>query len=178
MANIILGFFVALINELNKVRFCTWVSFKSVTVPTMNKTGNPLFGRVQKVTTASKVLFNSRYVKFADGEPVPTDEQGREKLPWGMWRVYPKLIDHKGKVYVRLYFLPNSNVKVSYLVDGRKATEEELAIIKSFVRSNSHDEWADGRIKTPRTYDVTGITEFRVNGTCLNASDYQPSNVG
>ena len=177
MANIILGFFVALINELNKVRFCTWVSFKSVTIPTMNKTGNPLFGRVQKVTTASKVLFNSRYVKYENGEPVPTDEQGREKLKWGMWRVYPKLIDHKGKVYVRLYFLPNSNVKVSYLVDGRKATEDEIRIIKSFTRSNGN-EWEDGRVKTPRTYDVTGITEFRVNGTCIKASDYEPSNVG
>ena len=48
-------------------------------------------------------------------------------LPWGIWVPEHKglLIEHKGKIYLRLYSSPNKNKSV-YLVNGKEVSLDEL----------------------------------------------------
>lgn len=49
------------------------------------------------------------------------------ELPWGIWVPEHKglLIEHKGKIYLRLYSSPNKNKSV-YLVNGKEVSLDEL----------------------------------------------------
>ena len=59
-----------------------------------------------------------------------------QKLPWGEWFVANKIIAHKGKFYLRYYDINNGNVlNKAYFVNGRPATEDELAIIKEYEKA-------------------------------------------
>lgn len=59
-----------------------------------------------------------------------------QKLPWGEWFVANKIIAHKGKFYLRYYDINNGNVlNKAYFVDGRPATDEQLAIIKEYEKA-------------------------------------------
>ena len=72
MANIVYSFLLALVSALDNAVCSTFISFVSVTTPTMRKTNNPYFGRVQKRTTASGVLFNATYWgSDENGNPLP-----------------------------------------------------------------------------------------------------------
>jgi hypothetical protein len=61
-----------------------------------------------------------------------------QKLPWGEWFVANKIIAHKGKFYLRYYDINNGNVlNKAYFVNGKPATEDELAIIKEYEKSTN-----------------------------------------
>lgn len=61
-----------------------------------------------------------------------------ETLPWGEWLIPNKVITHKGKYYLRAYDYRNNLLDApTYYVDGRVATEDEVAIIKEWLASKS-----------------------------------------
>jgi len=178
MANVILSFLVAMVSALESAVRCTFISFVSVTIPKMNKTNNPYFGRVEKRTTASKVLFNATYIGIgADGKELPKEERGKEPLRWGAWRMFRKTIENRGKLYMRCYFLKDSNVKTEYLVDGRLATETEKAEILSFIPNLGVPEY-DAHGKITRTYDLNNVVYLRINGQVFDKSEYDLPKVG
>lgn len=58
----------------------------------------------------------------ASGE-LPAQNAG---LPWGQWLLFPYLIQHKGKLYLRIYPVPNRRPRVIYRIDGRLASRAEV----------------------------------------------------
>jgi hypothetical protein len=68
-----------------------------------------------------------------------------QKLPWGEWFVANKIIAHKGKFYLRYYDINNGNVlNKAYFVNGKPATEDELAIIKEYEKSTNKSSNTQG----------------------------------
>ena len=178
MANVVIAFLLAVVNALESAVRCTFISFVSVTTPTMRKTNNPYFGRVQKRTTASGVLFNATYWgNDENGNPLPKEERGKEPLRWGAWRKWRKTIDHNGKVYMRCYFTRSSKVKTEYLVDGRLATETELAEISAYISKGGAPTY-DAHGKMTRDYDLSNVVSLTINGKTYNKTDYDFSKVG
>ncbi len=47
-------------------------------------------------------------------------------LPWGQWLAFPYVIEHKGKLYVRLYPVEGRFPKVIYRIDGKTASKSEV----------------------------------------------------
>ncbi len=179
MANIIYSFLLAVVSALESAVRCTFISFVAVTTPTMRKTNNPYFGRVQKRTSVKWALFNATYIGHdADGNELPKEERGKEPLPWGKWRIFRKTIEHNGKVYMRVYTLPKRTIiKSEFLLDGRPATEAEAKEIDSFI-SNGYDGKTDAHGKVTRTYDLNNLTYLRINGQVLDKSDFGLPKVG
>ena len=77
--------------------------------------------------------------KRATGE-LPTENQG---LPWGEFEVYPYLIAHKDKKYVRLYKGTSDKIqpKVAWFKDGVAVGIEEISplLLKSELTSSKGD---------------------------------------
>jgi hypothetical protein len=55
------------------------------------------------------------------------NQQGKENpLPWGEWKQFPYLIEHKGQDYLRLYPVKTSKKRVFYYVDGKSVTKDQV----------------------------------------------------
>lgn len=66
------------------------------------------------------------------------EKQGDERnfkaqgLPFGQWFIPNFLIAHKGEMFIRFYTFKGGKLETTYFVDGRKATENETALIKAY----------------------------------------------
>lgn len=122
-----------------------FVSVELLTEPKMNKgrgaNTNPLLGRVEKKSVC-------RYKFNADYENALRNKQARLGLPQDFvsepmkgknWlfknKVEKSLNDDT--LYMRLYLVPEQKVKVTYYVDGRTATAEEVEVIKQWTPKSS-----------------------------------------
>ena len=162
-----------MVSALESALYCTMVSFVSITIPTMRKTNNPYFGRVQKRTSVKRALFNATYIGYDEnGNPLPKKEVGKEPLPWGVWRKFRKTIEHKGKVYMRCYFVPQTITKVEYLIDGVPATAEQTEEIKTYLYKSGEDK-PDAHGKVTRAYDTTNIVYLKINKQEFRREDYE-----
>lgn len=97
-------------------------------------------GVVEKVVTLQALIggsytnaINNRLAKLG----IENVEWIDAPLKWGEWVVKNKIISHKGEFYLRYYPLPNTKVNVTYLVDGKLATEDQAKVIKSYIASKS-----------------------------------------
>lgn len=61
-------------------------------------------------------------------------------LKWGKWFITHKVIEHKGTFYLRFYTYKGSRMHTTYFVNGRKATSEEIALIKAYKANKAHDD--------------------------------------
>ena len=122
-----------------------FVSVELLTEPKMNKgrgaNTNPLLGRVEKKSVC-------RYKFNADYENALRNKQARLGLPQDFvsepmkgknWlfknKVEKSLNDDT--LYMRLYLVPEQKVNVTYYVDGRTATAEEVEVIKQWTPKSS-----------------------------------------
>lgn len=79
-----------------------------------------------------------------------------EALPWGQWLIPNLIIVHNDKHYLRVYDLHTHNVRKTYYVGDRVATEAEVAIIKA---------WQSGKSKSTRQ----GVAkEVLVSNVCFD----------
>ena len=118
----------------------------------MNKRGNELHGRVQKLSGwgfdtngdyADKVnLQREREGLSADFEALPTWAEQINKI------IYRHKEQHE-KLYMSVFPAPNFGTFVSYFVDGRPATESELATIKQFTPEKSESSRQGTEKKIP-----------------------------
>lgn len=121
---------VEIFNALASVKGHQFVGVVTETSVRMNKTGNPYFGRVTKVTT-SRVSFNYSYENACNNR---AEKEGydrnfvTESLPWGQWidGQTNRLISHKGGVFVRFYKIPTELPKVTYYLDGVEVTDNSV----------------------------------------------------
>jgi len=66
------------------------------------------------------------------------DPQDKEHpLPWGQWKIFPNVIEHNGKTYLRFYKAPNEYKKVLYLMDGKPVDKDQ---IEGLVYSDELDD--------------------------------------
>ena len=118
-----------------------FVSVELLTEPKMNKgrgaNTNPLLGRVEKKSVC-------RYKFNADYEKALRNKQARLGLPQDFvsepmkgknWLFKNKIEKslNDDTLYMRLYLVPEQKVKVTYYVDGRTATAEEVEVIKQWT---------------------------------------------
>ena len=143
----------------------------SVTEPKMNKRGNDLFGRVKKVcgwgfdTNADysrKVnLQLEREGKEANFEALPTWAEPVNKV------VYR----HKEKteqLYASVYPTTNFGYFSKYFVDGRPATESELATIEIFTPEKSESS----RQGTEKTIQIRRVKMENIHIITLKGQRY------
>lgn len=128
------------INCINKGTF--GICLVSLTEPKMNKTSNPYFGKVKKLTYTTNVALGYDYVNYLESK---AKKQGivdfkfeTEKPKGKSWHNHPYMLvsdKDETKFYLRCYYRPNTKSVSLYFYDGRLATDSEVAEIKSFMPS-------------------------------------------
>lgn len=128
-----------IVNILNGVKGCQFANLTYVTDGGIPK--KVIDGMVTKLVQTTCQL-NYSYESAVNNR---LEKQGGERvfkalsLPWGEWVVgfENKLILHKETLYMRYYNVENSNTTSVWFVDGRIATDEELAKIKAYLMTKS-----------------------------------------
>lgn len=177
----------AVTNPQNNGEFC---SLTAITVPAMNKTKNgdrkspnPYLGRVLKYS-------RGEYQIGCDYEKVVNRRLKKQGLEpnfkvshrsWGEWLVVNKIATHKGNFYVRVYLVHNHQVPptVEWFLDGRLATPEEVADIKTYLKDKgeSKKQSLAGLDKEDqvelREFNVEGIVRLSVKKTKFEVASEQ-----
>lgn len=132
------------------------VHITTLTDVRMNKTGNPFYGRVQKMTSVG-VSFNRSYENSVNNK---IEKNGGERtfksepLPYGEWikGLENKMYEHKGVVYVRFYTKPNEVAKVTYYLDG-------VAIEKGSMMEKEIMAWIPTKSHTSKKQEDAGLSK-------------------
>lgn len=121
----------------------------------MNKRGNELFGRVKKLSGWGFDV-NADYARKVN---LQREREGLsmdfEALPTWAEKVNDIIYRHKEqheKLYMSVFPAPNFGTFASYFVDGRPATESEMAIINQFTpeKSESSRQGTDKKVEIRR----------------------------
>ena len=155
---------VNFLGSINKGTFGTTLIV--VTEPKMNKRNNPYFGRVHKATCLTNVAIGYSYENTvnnrlaregADAEFQSQKPNGRSWVE-GMENILLVSDKDAEQMYLRTTMLRNTNSKSVYLIDGRKATEEEVEIIKTFlVKSSKPSNQGLSESVIVRDYKLEGV---------------------
>lgn len=126
------------------------------TIPTMRKTNNPFLGRVSKVSTYTNVALGRDYENAVNNVGERTDANTtrtfKADAPKGQtWSDYPyflQSIKDSEQFYLRMTMNKNTKIDSVFYLDGRLATDTEVADIKFFISSsNGSAKQADYGIK-------------------------------
>jgi hypothetical protein len=119
----------ALMGILSNIKGGTMVYLSTLTTLDV-----PSIGRVQKYCKQSIQVGcsyeNSVNNKLAKEGFKKTFKSGR--LPWGRWFILNRIITHNGYYYARFYKTNNACEKITYIVNGREATPQEVVVIKVY----------------------------------------------
>lgn len=127
--------------KLNKGQFGYVVVTK--TTPKMNKTNNPYFDRVEKISTYSNAMLGCSYSNVVNNR---LQNEGKEanftaEAPKGREKYnafFDRSLKDPNTYYLKIaFYKQQTKVTSNYLVDGRLATAEELEQIKTFMPSRS-----------------------------------------
>lgn len=156
--------------KLNKGQFGYVVVTK--TTPKMNKTNNPYFDRVEKISTYQNAMLGCSYSNVVnnrlqnegkEGNFTAEAPKGREKYN----AFFDRSLKDPNTFYLKIMqYKTQTKITSNYLVDGRLATAEELAQIKSFMPSHSSNAVhqgleADDEVKMvcPKFDNIFGIVQ-------------------
>lgn len=129
------------VNELKKGTM--GIKLISVTDVRMNKTNNPYYGRVKKVSLLTNVGLGLNYENVVNNRLV---REGKEnnfvaQAPKGKkWLNYPlTLVSEKDEnvKYLRTTMYKNTTKETKYIIDNKIANENEIAIMKQFIPKSS-----------------------------------------
>ena len=162
---------------------CTFASIIQVTEPKLAKGGragkplNPYFGRVLKRTKAVIMLGNSygsaienRSEKIT-GEKHEYDVEPMKGRHWleGYENIIAVKNDNEDIKYLRTYHnMANNDAKVTYLIDGQEATEEEVLELKEWLPKSysSKKQESTGLCEEeqilPRDVTLTNVKELKI----------------
>lgn len=173
---------VQFINFIKSIKGCQFINLIALTDADMYLRNNPYKGRVQKHITAT-LQVNYDYEKAVNNR---LQREGNEpafeaySLPWGHWLegMVNKVLEHKGKHYLRTYLMRNNpHLEVVYLLDGKPVSENEYNLIKEFLKpsSTSNRQTQHGlddelQVK-PRTFSFESIKEITINHTKIVLED-------
>ena len=95
------------------------------------------------------------------------EKQGDERnfkaqgLPFGRWFIPNMLIAYKGEMFIRFYTFKGGKLETTYFVDGRKATENETALIKAYKAQRAES----------KTQSESGLNENQVKPCALKCDN-------
>ena len=111
----------------------------TATEPKMNKTGNPFYGRVQKISVYENAMLGCSYENIvnnrreAEGNTADFEAQApKGKLIFNKF-FYQSLKDESIFYLKIIFYKKQTSVKSSYLVDGRAATDDEIKAFEVFM---------------------------------------------
>lgn len=173
MKNILSSSLLSLLSNLNAGVF---VGVHSLTEPKMRKTNNPFNGHLVQKMTIQTLQWGYNYANAVNNRI--GDEKHEtfvaDPLKWGEWLIPNKVITHKGRLYARFYRVDNGNVPDTlFLIDGIIATEEQVAVIKSFLVAPSTSArqaevgLTEHQVK-PRDFAFDSIIGLSVSGEMYN----------
>lgn len=154
----------------------------TATIPTMNKRGNPFIGRVIKLTYTANVaekcdyetMVNSRLSK--EGKLADFISKAPSGRIWvkGKENILLEGVKNPDQKYLRVLWYKHTTTSVCYLVDGRKATPEEVEELKKFMpqKSTPNQGLEEGNEVIVRDYKVEGILYMGHKGNAFNATPY------
>ncbi len=138
-----------LLAKLRKLDRTQFVSFIAVTVPTMKQRGNPLFGRVRKITQANGAVLTQR-------------ERSRGRS-WGKHAAGCPVLEHTGRDGVCRCYL---DIRIVKRVDVYFDTETKRQISRDVVRRWIRNQAAPSQLRkqflTRRDFAVESIAEIRL----------------
>lgn len=158
-----------------------FVNIMALTEPSMT-CDNPFKGRVKKFTI-TPMSVNYDYEKavnrrlVAEGKE-PTFKVG--KLPWGQWcnGLKNKVIQHKGKFYLRTYCVRKQHPRSYYLLDGHLASSEEYNAFAPYLEKSDKESAKQSacgleqefQVK-PRNYKFESIVAISIKHTRIFIED-------
>ena len=99
------------------------------------------------------------------------------RLPWGRWHIFNRVITHKGNFYARFYKTNNANEKVTYIVNGREATPQEVEFIKFYdVESFSEKQSRYGLTELKKQSRVRNYQFETILSLSADGETYKVSN--
>lgn len=154
-----------LLNAAKSAKSCQFISMCYVSEPKLNKSQKlalAIMGGFDEIVPIEKVSegtfqFNFSYENAVNnrgekenGEPINFVGQS---LAWGKWYdgLVNKVIEHKGELYLRFYWVKNCPITNEYFVGGNPATKEQIALIEQFTER-----------KPIGTQTAAGVTENQV----------------
>lgn len=142
---------MTILDFLKSAKGCQFMTISYSVEPKMNKRGNPYFGRVTKISVA-QVQYGYSYQNAVNNR---TDEdapefkaQAMSGAEWLDGYENRLCVSAKG-IRARFYRYEGGKSKSIFLIDGRLASESEVAEIKSFMpqRKPSQTQAAVGLIE-------------------------------
>jgi hypothetical protein len=159
-----------LIETLKAIRGTTFVTFVAETTPTLRKKGNPLAGRVTKLSRVNGVVgFDYESAvnrqRFREGHPDTFTAAPRK---WGQRIAGTPIVSHKDTLYLEVKV--EKVLSTTYLVDGREATPEEMAVIQAFLpeRAGNPNQEVDREVVL-RDYAIESLREITLRGEKIAA---------
>lgn len=137
------------------------IKLHTATPVKMKKTNNPLINKEVVKDTTGVYVFNQSYKDLVE-QFAGVENFNPHALAWGEWveNSNYKVISHKGKFYLRYY----NNINIAqqqYMVNGKAASEEEIAIINLMSPKKSMS-------KTQESVGLTEKTMVRVQNVCFD----------
>ena len=150
------------------------------------KANNPLFNRLTAISVGTNLQLGIDYGKSVNNrlKKAGIDEKFEpEPLRWGHWFEYtnekgenvscfPRLIEHKDKMYLRLYKAKNTNIRIAYYLDGERVPYND---IKEYLKEESHESGKQSALglteeeqAKPFTPKFETIRVMKINHTTYN----------
>ena len=122
--------------------------------------------------TSINVGFNGSYENSVnnrlDKKSIDTPFKS-EPLPWGIWKLFPKLIEHNSNVYVRFFVYKNSHPKSVYSYNNKIVEGEQLEELKKFLTLPTESAKKKEAVldfeeqSKPLTINITNIKSITIN---------------
>lgn len=143
-------------------RGCQFITMTCRTVPAMNKRGNPLFGRLEKLATVNGAI-NWNYTNAVNNrrrrEGV-TPNFTAEPRVWGVRLPGLPFVEYKGKLYLELKV--ERSVEYVYLVDGKITPKEKVT--PYLIQSTGNPRQDLIKEVMLRDYALETIEQIKVGG--------------
>lgn len=150
------------------------------------KANNPLFNRLTAISVGINLQLGIDYQKSVNNRLKKNginEKFEAESMTWGHWFEYtnekgetiscfPRLIEHKGKMYLRLYNAKNTRIRTTYYLDGEKVSYETIKPYLKVEDKESGRQSALGLVKEeqskPFTPKFESIKVMKINHTQYN----------
>ena len=150
------------------------------------KANNPLFNRLTAISVGINLQLGIDYGKSVNNrlKKAGINEKFEpEPLRWGHWFEYtnekgenvscfPRLIEHKDKMYLRLYKAKNTNIRIAYYLDGNRVSYDS---IKDYLKEENHESGKQSALglteeeqAKPFTPKFETIRVMKINHTTYN----------
>ena len=151
----------------------------AVTEPKMNKRNNPYYGKVKKVTYLSNIMLGYDYENVVNNQ---LKREGKEadfvaEAPKGKaWDMYPYILkstSNEEQLYLRTTIGKATKAQTIYIIDGKMATDNDVAVIKTFMPTSkpNTNQGTDTEVIV-RDFKLENIVLLKQGNKEYNKSDF------